>query len=144
MELRSFSYIFPICILVHTQVSWSKEINAILNLTLNPYRQRNCSWLFYFNRNNEVRVDGKFYCTYCLHFFSPSKEELVTILEDLRDSPQRKVNMRAEMQLRAVYRRSVRASPDPFKRFVLYIILCFMFIVNFWFISLFLNANTIW
>uniref|UniRef100_A0A0A9ZIC7 Nuclear pore protein n=1 Tax=Lygus hesperus TaxID=30085 RepID=A0A0A9ZIC7_LYGHE len=48
----------------------------------------------------------------------PSKEELVAILEDLRDSPQRKINMRAEMQLRSVYRRTIRSSPDPYKRAV--------------------------
>ncbi|BES88517.1 Nuclear pore complex protein [Nesidiocoris tenuis] len=54
----------------------------------------------------------------CLKLAGPFNEDLTAILEDLRDSPQRKVNLQAEMQLRSVYKRVVRSNSDPYKRAV--------------------------
>ncbi|KAL1124172.1 hypothetical protein AAG570_001942 [Ranatra chinensis] len=47
-----------------------------------------------------------------------SLEEICMFLEDLRDSPNRKLSMRMELQARSTYRRIVRSSTDPYKRAV--------------------------
>ncbi|XP_014260633.1 nuclear pore complex protein Nup93-like [Cimex lectularius] len=54
----------------------------------------------------------------CVQQAGPSKKDMVMVLLDLKDSPQRRLSTQAEMEVRCNYRRVVRSSTDPYKRAV--------------------------
>lgn len=44
------------------------------------------------------------------------KEDMVAVLQDLKESPHRRLDVTNEMKVKTEYKRIVGKSPDPYKR----------------------------